>query len=87
MALWGDPLRNLGSRLDETQNFASRLDETTGFDRYVPNLREGCLRHDWPTGGGSERQDRFSIILMSEPLMPEACLGNNILKMPLTTNT
>ena len=32
------------SRLDETQNFASRLDETTGFDRHVPNLREGCLR-------------------------------------------
>ena len=38
------PAQNMASRLDETQNFASRLDETTGFDRYVPNLREGCLR-------------------------------------------
>ena len=35
--------QNVASRLDETQNFASRLDETTGFDRHVPNLREGCL--------------------------------------------
>ena len=38
------PAQNMASRLDETQNFASRLDETTGFDRHVPNLREGCLR-------------------------------------------
>ena len=40
--------QNMASRLDETQNFASRLDETTGFDRCVPNLREGRLRQDWP---------------------------------------
>ena len=72
------PAQNMASRLDETQNFASRLDETTGFDRYVPNLREGCLRHDWPSGGDSERMDRFSIILMSETLMPETCLGKNL---------
>ena len=58
--------QNMVSRLDETQNFASRLDETTGFDRHVPNLREGCLRHDWPSGGDSERQDRF------DPLQPVA---------------
>ena len=69
------PAQSMVSRLDETQNFASRLDETTGFDRYVPNLREGCLRHDWPSGGDSEPMDLFSIILMSEPHMPEACLG------------
>ena len=68
--------QKIASRLDETQNYASRLDETTGFDRQVPNLREGCLRHDWPRGGGSDRRGRFSLILMSEPLMPEACLGN-----------
>ena len=42
------PAQNMASRLDETQNFASRLDETTGFDRFVPNLRERRLRHDWP---------------------------------------
>ena len=38
------PPQNMASRVDETQDFASRLDETTGFDRHVPNLREGCLR-------------------------------------------
>ena len=69
------PAQNMASRLDETQNVASRLDETIAFDRYVPNLREGCLRHDWPSGGNRDRRDRFSIISMSEPLMPEACLG------------
>ena len=42
------PAQNVASRLDETQNFASRLDETTGFDRHVPNLREGCLRQPAP---------------------------------------
>ena len=51
--------QNMASRLDETQNCASRLVETTGFDRYVPNLAEGCLRHDWPSGGDSERRDRI----------------------------
>ena len=71
------PAQNVVSRLDETQNFASRLDETTGFDRHVPNLREGCLRQPCRTRGDSERKDRFSTILMSEPLMPEACLGND----------
>ena len=68
--------QNMASRLDETQNFVSRLDETTGFDMYVPNLREGCLRQPCRARGKTERQDRFSLILMSEPLMPEACLGN-----------
>ena len=36
--------QNMASRPGETQNFAPRPDETTGFDRCVPNLREGCLR-------------------------------------------
>ena len=40
--------QKMASRLDETQNCASRIDETTGFDRCVPSLREGRLRHDWP---------------------------------------
>ena len=55
------PAQNVASRLDETQNSASRLDGTIGFDRYVPNLREGCLRHDWPSGGDRDRQDRFDL--------------------------
>ena len=40
--------QNMASRLAETQNVATRLDETTGFDRHVPNLREGCLRQPAP---------------------------------------
>ena len=39
------------SRLDGTQNVASGADGRLGFERKVPKVREGCLRHDWPTGG------------------------------------
>ena len=40
--------KNMASRFDEIQYFASCLDEMTGFDRCVPNLQEGCVRHAWP---------------------------------------
>ena len=56
---FGSLSQNMASRLDKTQNFASRLDETTGFDRHVPNLREGCLRQPCRARGKTERQDRI----------------------------
>ena len=70
------PAQNMVSRLDETQNCASRLDETTGFDRHVPNLREGCLRQPAPAAARAIVKTGSLIISMSEPIMPGACLGN-----------
>ena len=40
--------KNMAPRLDKMQHFASRLDKTTGFDRHVPNLREGCFEMSLP---------------------------------------
>ena len=39
---------------DGPQKVASRLDGRLGFEGKVPKVREGCLRHDWPTGGEIE---------------------------------
>ena len=46
--------QKVASRLDGTQNFASRADGRLDFEGKVPKVREGCLRHDWPTGGQIE---------------------------------
>ena len=82
------PAQNVASRLDETQNFASRLDETTGFDRYC-QICERVVSGN-PRDRRRERASGpvFFTISMSEPLMPEACLGNNCafaLKIALTS--
>ena len=47
--------QKVASRLDGKQNFASRADGRLGFEGKVPKVREGCLRHDWPTGGQFDR--------------------------------
>ena len=65
------------SRLDGTQNFASRADGRLGFEGKVPKVREGCLRQPARVRTTASGWTRFYTIFMSEPLMPEACLGKN----------
>ena len=50
------------SRLDGKQNFTSRADGRLGFEGKVPKVREGCLRHDWPTGGEIELMSPFLFV-------------------------
>ena len=63
-------------RLVSTNRTILRLVSTRGqVLTDIVKLARGLSQATRTTGGESERRDRFSIILMSEPLMPEACLG------------